>query len=105
MQKPIKTANIRAGDTVGFGNGNSEFYIFFWHAGFVSAWLSKAPDGMDLNDYEGDGDWFKIASVAGRTEQSTPLHPIEDWRQAYNHNETWKWGIFGLDSVSVVLLS
>lgn len=32
-----------------------------YHDGPATAYLSKAPG--ELNDYEGDGDWFKIAAV------------------------------------------
>jgi len=34
-----------------------------YHDGPATAYLSKAPDGMDLNDYEGQGDWFKVGVV------------------------------------------
>jgi hypothetical protein len=35
-----------------------------YHDGPATAYLSKAPDGInDLNDYEGEGDWFKIGVV------------------------------------------
>ncbi|KAF2122408.1 glycoside hydrolase [Lophiotrema nucula] len=71
--KAIKTAVIKAGDTVGFGAG--EPYIAGWdkgrmyHPGFGSAWLSRAPTD-DLIAYTGDGDWFKILQIVNRTEQS-----------------------------------
>jgi hypothetical protein len=32
-----------------------------YHDGPATAYLSKAPG--ELEDYEGDGDWFKIAAV------------------------------------------
>lgn len=65
-----KTATVKAGDRIGFivnvaSVGKGRMY----HPGFASAWLSKPP-GDDLNAYTGDGDWFKIMSVTGRTEQS-----------------------------------
>jgi hypothetical protein len=34
-----------------------------YHDGPATAYLSKAPDGVDLNDYEGQGEWFKIGAV------------------------------------------
>jgi len=36
-----------------------EAYIY--HPGPASAWMSKAPGELDT--YEGDGEWFKIAAV------------------------------------------
>ncbi|CAI6034621.1 unnamed protein product [Clonostachys chloroleuca] len=50
----VKTAVINAGSTVGFATGEPA--------------LSSTTD--DLESYAGDGDWFKILSVTGRTEQS-----------------------------------
>ncbi|KAF2647147.1 lytic polysaccharide monooxygenase [Lophiostoma macrostomum CBS 122681] len=75
-----KTADVTAGDTVGFGVGEPHFqYGNFkydvprlYHPGPASAWLSKAPDD-DLDAYTGDGDWFKILSVITRTNQSIPI--------------------------------
>jgi hypothetical protein len=68
-----KTADILAGSEVGFrvstdGNGvrdgvfTSQYidYPVFWHAGPGQIYLSRAPND-DLQNYKGDGDWFKIA--------------------------------------------
>ncbi|GAB1315429.1 hypothetical protein MFIFM68171_05639 [Madurella fahalii] len=76
---PVKTATIRAGDTVGFAAGEpmlkGDRKPWMYHPGFASAWLSKSPTD-DLNSYTGDGDWFKIMVVTGRTEQSLDYsHP------------------------------
>lgn len=51
-----------AGSEVGFrvswdGNGK---YGVFWHPGPAQVYLSRAPDD-DLEQYQGDGDFFKIA--------------------------------------------
>ncbi|KAL1604989.1 hypothetical protein SLS60_004532 [Paraconiothyrium brasiliense] len=76
---PVKTLKVAAGSTIGFGaagqsrvgsdeskdmsdvgipNFDPSFYMY--HPGPATAWLSKAPDSVDLNEYKGDGDWFKI---------------------------------------------
>lgn len=57
-----ETADVLAGSEVGFrvswdGNGP---YGFFWHQGPAQIYLSRAPND-DLEQYRGDGDWFKIA--------------------------------------------
>ncbi|KAK4107577.1 lytic polysaccharide monooxygenase [Canariomyces notabilis] len=70
---PIKTLKIAAGSTIGFAakgqsmnrRDESEDFtdfdpsFYMYHNGPATAWLSKAP-GDDLNEYKGDGDWFKI---------------------------------------------
>lgn len=68
-----------------------------YHPGFGSAWLSKSPTD-DLENYQGDGDWFKILSVTGRTEQSIDFTDPE-WAP-YNDRFKAVWGTFHLDSVS-----
>ncbi|OAG03265.1 uncharacterized protein CC84DRAFT_1178758 [Paraphaeosphaeria sporulosa] len=71
---PVKTLKLAAGSVIGFGAAGqsrefgdeskdmSDFDPNFWmyHSGPATAWLSKAPDGVDLGEYMGDGDWFKI---------------------------------------------
>lgn len=57
-----ETADVVAGSEVGFrvswdGNGP---YGVFWHPGPAQIYLSRAPND-DLESYQGDGDWFKIA--------------------------------------------
>jgi hypothetical protein len=95
----VKTAQINAGDTVGFAAGEpmlgGDFKPWMYHPGFASAWLSKSPSD-DLDTYTGDGDWFKILSVTGRTEQSVDfsdpvLAPFYDPFKAV-------WGTFRADS-------
>ncbi|KAF1992825.1 lytic polysaccharide monooxygenase, partial [Amniculicola lignicola CBS 123094] len=66
-----QTATIHAGSKVGFIVGRSadeplEPYIIY-HNGPGQAYLSKAPDG-DLDHYQGDGDWFKIAYLGPETD-------------------------------------
>ncbi|KAH7371079.1 hypothetical protein BKA66DRAFT_371638, partial [Pyrenochaeta sp. MPI-SDFR-AT-0127] len=62
----IETATILAGDDVGFMvsgpyyEGDSQPYIF--HEGPGQVFLSELPEGLQsLNDYDGSGDFFKIA--------------------------------------------
>ncbi|KAK3290382.1 glycosyl hydrolase family 61-domain-containing protein [Chaetomium fimeti] len=57
-----ETADILAGSEVGFRvstDGDGE-YGYFWHPGPGMIYLSRAPND-DLENYRGDGDWFKIA--------------------------------------------
>ncbi|GAB1316351.1 hypothetical protein MFIFM68171_06561 [Madurella fahalii] len=84
-----EVADVLAGSEVGFrvstdGNGNRDGvfsspggakYPVFWHPGPGQIYLSKAPND-DLQNYKGDGDWFKIA-YAG---------PVDDshWSLYYN---------------------
>ncbi|KAF2827236.1 hypothetical protein CC86DRAFT_405374 [Ophiobolus disseminans] len=70
---PVKTLTVEAGKTVEFGvsdiTGDDESkskeppkdWSVIYHSGPATAYMSKAPG--DLNDYQGDGDWFKIAVV------------------------------------------
>jgi hypothetical protein len=67
-----------------------------YHPGFASAWLSKSPTD-DLNGYIGDGDWFKILSVTGRTEQS--LNWTGDNARLYDQFKAI-WGTYQAQSVS-----
>lgn len=67
-----------------------------YHPGYASAWLSKSPTD-DLEEYIGDGDWFKILSVTGRTEQSRNFSDPE-WAKYYDQFKA-RWGTFRLDSV------
>ncbi|RYP26757.1 hypothetical protein DL768_011592 [Monosporascus sp. mg162] len=94
----VKTATVRAGDTVGFAAGEpmlqGDRKPWMYHPGFASAWLSKAPT-EDLHAYNGDGDWFKILVVTGRTEQSIDLSDPEN-----NPYDPMKaiWGTYRADS-------
>lgn len=71
-----------------------------YHPGFASAWLSPSPVD-DLNEYQGDGDWFKILSVTGRTEQSIDFTDPA-WAPYYDYFKS-VWGTFLLNSVSISL--
>jgi len=90
-----KTITIHAGDKVGFRVGEPHFkYANYpydiprtYHPGPGSAWLSKAPND-DLDSYTGDGDWFKILEVVGRTEQSMPILPDPTYKHLY------QWGLY-----------
>ena len=63
-----------------------------YHPGPATAWLSPAPGS--LNQYAGDGEWFKILSVVGRTEQSEPPNDEYFWKH--------QWGTYQAKSVSVL---
>ncbi|KAF2799745.1 lytic polysaccharide monooxygenase [Melanomma pulvis-pyrius CBS 109.77] len=93
------TATIKAGDTVGFAAGEPRLtgtdVARIYHPGFASAWLSKSPTD-DLNLYTGDGDWFKILSVTGRTEQSLDFSAPEN-KKLYDQFKAI-WGTFNVQS-------
>ncbi|KAJ4355571.1 uncharacterized protein N0V89_003591 [Didymosphaeria variabile] len=69
---PVKTLKVAAGSTIGFAVAGqsrlssdeskdmSDFdpSFYMYHPGPATAWLSKAPDSVDLNEYKGDGDWW-----------------------------------------------
>jgi hypothetical protein len=71
-----------------------------YHPGFASAWLSKSPTD-DLTAYMGDGDWFKILTVTGRTEQSLDYNLPEN-AQFYDYFKS-VWGTFRLDSYNFTI--
>ncbi|KAI2632439.1 glycoside hydrolase [Hypomontagnella submonticulosa] len=104
LQSPVKTATIHAGDVVGFAAGEpmlpGDLKPWMYHPGFASAWLSKAPTD-DLDSYTGEGDWFKILSVTGRTEQSL------DWslpeHAKYYDKIKAVWGTYRLDSYNFTI--
>lgn len=72
---------------------------WMYHPGFASAWLSKSPVD-DLNNYNGDGDYFKILQVTGRTSQSLDLN--DPANQPYDAIKA-AWGTYKLDSVRETL--
>lgn len=64
-------------------------YPNLYHPGPATAWLSRAP-GV-LQDYEGNGDWFKILSVVGRTEQSVPPDDNMVWKHQWGMYQATNW--------------
>ncbi|KAF2109950.1 glycoside hydrolase [Lophiotrema nucula] len=75
LNADIQTATILAGSEVGFMvsgpwyEGDPQQYIF--HEGPGQAFLSKLPETLSvLKDYDGSGDWFKIA-YAGPANDTT----------------------------------
>ncbi|KAI6780245.1 endo-beta-glucanase D-like protein [Emericellopsis cladophorae] len=65
-----KTYEVAAGSEVGF-DINSEL----GHPGPLYVYMSRAPDGVALSDYQGDGDWFKVyALTTSHIETNTGLH-------------------------------
>ncbi|KAI0378479.1 glycoside hydrolase [Hypomontagnella monticulosa] len=101
---PVKMATVQAGDRIGFAAGEpkaaNEPRPSMYHPGFASAWLSKSPTD-DLMKYEGDGDWFKILSVTGRTEQSLDYSLPEN--QQWADRSEAIWGTFELDSYNFTI--
>ncbi|KAF2866960.1 glycosyl hydrolase family 61-domain-containing protein [Massariosphaeria phaeospora] len=90
---PIKTIKIEAGSMIGFGSSGQTGFVteewkstepwyptfFMYHDGPATAYLSKAPG--DLDEYEGGGDWFKIAAVGASDGMNW------DYRQANQVNQ------------------
>jgi AA9 family protein len=95
-----KTATVQAGDTMGFGAGEPKIQgsdrARMYHPGIGSAWLSRSESG-DLDSYEGDGDWFKILQIVGRTEQSLDF-AAENNKKLFDPYKSL-WGTFNADSV------
>ncbi|KAI0397805.1 lytic polysaccharide monooxygenase [Xylariaceae sp. FL0594] len=100
----VKTATVLAGDTIGFAAGEpmlkGDVKPWIYHAGITSAWLSKAPSD-DLDAYTGDGDWFKILSVTGRTAQS--LDYSDPANAGYFDEFKSLWGTYRLDSYNFTI--
>ncbi|KAI0122339.1 glycoside hydrolase family 61 protein [Daldinia grandis] len=62
----IQTATVIAGQNVSFVVGFASIEgdnVYIYHEGVGQAYLSHAEDGQSLEDYRGDGDWFKIGSI------------------------------------------
>ncbi|KAH7083879.1 glycoside hydrolase [Paraphoma chrysanthemicola] len=97
-----RTAVIRAGETVGFAVNTSvglpipnapvmpwDRWPNLYHPGPATGWLSAAPRSLD--DYTGDGEWFKILSVVGRTEQSEPPDDEYYWKHQWGTYQAKSW--------------
>lgn len=69
-----KTLTVNAGDELAFFPGwfdngiNTPVEIY--HPGPGGAYLSKAPN-ENIDDYEGDGDWFKIGTLVHGNDTAT----------------------------------
>ncbi|KAF2008894.1 lytic polysaccharide monooxygenase [Aaosphaeria arxii CBS 175.79] len=94
-----KTAVLKAGDKVGFGAGAPTISLDkiarIYHPGFGSVWMSKSPHD-DVDRYEGDGDWFKILQIVGRTEQSLDFEDPGN-KNLYDRYKAM-WGTFNVQS-------
>ncbi|KAH7395247.1 glycoside hydrolase [Phaeosphaeria sp. MPI-PUGE-AT-0046c] len=97
-----KTAVVTAGDTVGFAVNTTvglpiegaqvmpwDRYPNLYHPGPATAWLSAAPGA--IGEYEGDGEWFKILSVVGRTAQSVPPNDEYYWKHQWGTYQATNW--------------
>jgi len=52
----VQTYTVNAGDRIGFKLFNNEFIE---HPGPGFVYMSRAPDGVGVANYDGSGDWFK----------------------------------------------
>lgn len=87
-----QTADVLAGTEVGFrvstdGYGTRDSLYYYppvgsmkyptvWHAGPALVYLSRAP-GDDLLNYQGDGDWFKIAYAGPLSDTEWQMWPSQ----------------------------
>ena len=55
-----KTYDVKAGDKIGFKLFNNEMIE---HPGPGFVYMSMAPNGTNVKDYDGSGDWFKAYEV------------------------------------------
>jgi len=61
----IETLSVNAGDKLGASTDNETFTNIL-HPGPGLSYLAKEPDGIDLKDWDGDGNWFKIGELGLR---------------------------------------
>ncbi|CAG9990932.1 unnamed protein product [Clonostachys byssicola] len=70
----VKLLTVPAGDdvvfVVGMADGSSEDNKAIYHEGPMQAYLSRVPDDQAIEEYQGDGDWFKI-DYLGPKDQTT----------------------------------
>ncbi|KAI1479585.1 glycoside hydrolase family 61 protein [Daldinia eschscholtzii] len=71
----IETATVIAGENVSFVIGASYEgeNRTIYHEGVGQAYLSYVEDGKKLEDYRGDGDWFKIDEIPPLNQTKWPL--------------------------------
>ncbi|KAH8729036.1 glycoside hydrolase [Phaeosphaeriaceae sp. PMI808] len=99
---PPKTAVVLAGSTVGFAVNTSvglpipnapvmpwDRWPNLYHPGPATAWLSLSPGPLDT--YTGDGPWFKIESVVGRTAQSEIPNDELYWKHQWGTYQAKSW--------------
>ncbi|PKS11369.1 hypothetical protein jhhlp_003131 [Lomentospora prolificans] len=55
-------ATVVAGDVVGF-KSSGKIGLDIYHPGPGLAYLSRSPEGVDVRDYDGSGEWFKIEEI------------------------------------------
>jgi len=91
------TATVVAGSKIGFAVGgeleSQSLTGYIFHQGPLSFWLSRSTVD-NLSRYTGDGEWFKIGSVTGRTKDSPELRPNAPKYSAM-------WGMYWAESVSL----
>lgn len=65
------------------GRGTCRLGVDMPHPGPVLAHLGKVPDGVDVREYDGSGEWTKIYTLGFeyRKDQRDPIHWL-----AYNNN-------------------
>ena len=64
-----------------------------FHAGPVQAYLSRAPDGSTLKDYDGSGRWFKFGSIGLNPKNSSvDWLGSSQWRKVSLSRNSWLSG-------------
>ncbi|KAL5381735.1 hypothetical protein DPSP01_006922 [Paraphaeosphaeria sporulosa] len=101
----VKTAVVRAGDTVGFAVNTTvglpiagapinpwDRYPNLYHPGPLTAWLSRSPpSSSSLSTYPGDLPWTKILAVTTRTSQSVPPTDTYTWKHQWGAYQATNW--------------
>ena len=49
------------------------------HPGPILAYMSRAPEGMDLREYEGEGEWWKVAELGAKDSKNWYSTWLNEW--------------------------
>ncbi|KKA25992.1 hypothetical protein TD95_002702 [Thielaviopsis punctulata] len=82
IRSKTKTASVKAGDEVGF-----TVNVEIGHPGPLSVWMSKAT--TTAQEYEGDGDWFKVYELTTSSITSAGLQWATTTASGGAHNFTF----------------
>jgi hypothetical protein len=80
------TATVVAGSEVGFkawsGPEDNPYtgYDKIIHPGPGQVYLSKVPEGVSVGDYDGSGDWFKVAYAGPKDDKEWSLYGTPEMR-------------------------
>ncbi|TFK21221.1 hypothetical protein FA15DRAFT_717806 [Coprinopsis marcescibilis] len=67
----VKTHDVAAGSTIGFGTGEDGVQIIF-HQSVTNVYMAKVPDNTSIEEWEGGGEiWFKVYEIPAVTNGGT----------------------------------